>query len=71
MSGIEILLIIVIVTLTMLLLVVGLQVLLILWSIRKLIERVTMMVDGRERLSEIKMPEPLKKLLGFLLKRRQ
>lgn len=65
MSGIETLLAIVIVALTMLLLVVGLQVLLILWSIRKLIKRITMMVDGRERLDQIDIPGPLKKLLGF------
>jgi len=69
MSGIQIILIIVIVTLTLLLVIVGLQVILILWGVRKLLSKVSLMVEGKERLEDLEIPDKVKKFLMFIKRR--
>ncbi len=66
MTEIQTILIIVIVALTILLGIVGLQVFLILRQVRKLVAKISLLVDGKEFLSEISLPGVVKRVFGFL-----
>jgi hypothetical protein len=69
MDGIQILLIVVVVTLTMLLVIVGIQVLLIIFAIRRVIAKVDAMLEGKEKFEDFVTKERIQKVFTFIQNR--
>lgn len=66
MSGLQILLIVVIVSLTMLLVIVGLQVLFIILSIKRVVGKVEGMLDGKDRIEDVVTKERMQKVMNYI-----
>lgn len=69
MSGIQILLIIVIVTLTMLLVIVGVQVVFIITGVRRILRKVEAKIDGSEMIDRKFVVEQVKGTRDFVKKK--
>lgn len=65
MNGLQILLIVVIVTLTILLLVIGIQIFFIIAGIRKVIRKVNAMLEGKEGLDEVVTRQRVRNVLIY------
>lgn len=66
MSGLQILLIIVIVSLTLLLVIVGMQVLFIILAIRRVIQKVEGMLEGKERIEDVVTRERVRNVANYI-----
>lgn len=66
MSGIYIILIVVFVVLTILLFIVGMQILLVIFEIKKVIVKVNGMLEGKENLSDIITKERIASVFSYL-----
>ncbi len=66
MSGLQILLIVVVVSLTMLLVIVGVQVLFIILAIKRVIGKVESMLEGKDRIEDVVTKERVQKVMNYV-----
>lgn len=66
MTSLQILLIIVIITLTILLVVIGTQIFFVVSDIRKVIKKVNSMIEGKEGIDEVVTKERVQKAMNYL-----